>query len=86
MSGKCKAFGKTIILRPDWNDVKLKIMENLLRQKFKKGSELGDKLVETFPKILIEGNTWNDTFWGICNSVGKNHLGKLLMKIRRDIK
>ncbi len=85
-SGKCKAFGKTIILRPDWKDVKLKVMEHLLRQKFKKGSELGDKLVETFPKILIEGNTWNDTFWGICNNEGKNHLGKLLMKIRKDIK
>lgn len=85
-SGKCKAFGKTIILRPDWKDVKLKVMEYLLRQKFKKGSELGNKLVETFPKILIEGNTWNDTFWGICNNEGKNHLGKLLMKIRKDIK
>jgi predicted NAD-dependent protein-ADP-ribosyltransferase YbiA (DUF1768 family) len=31
---------------------------------------------------LIEGNWWGDTYWGVCNGVGENHLGKLLMKIR----
>ena len=85
-SGECKAFGKTISLRSDWKYVKISIMENLLKQKFAKGSELGDKLLETYPKTLIEGNTWNDTYWGICNGVGKNNLGKLLMKIRLTLK
>ena len=35
---------------------------------------------------LIEENWWNDTFWGVCRGVGKNHLGQILMKIRKEIK
>lgn len=85
-SGKCKAFGKTMTIRSDWKKVKLSVMENLLRQKFSQGTELAEKLLETYPKELIECNTWNDTFWGVCNNVGKNHLGKLLMKIRRELR
>lgn len=85
-SGKCKAFGKTMTIRSDWKQIKLKVMENLLRQKFSQGTELSQKLLETYPKELIEGNTWNDTFWGVCNNVGKNNLGKLLMKIRRELR
>lgn len=34
---------------------------------------------------LIEGNTWNDTFWGVCNGEGENNLGKLLMKVRTNL-
>ena len=85
-SGKCKAFGKIMTLRSDWKEIRLSIMENLLRQKFSQGTDLAEKLLETYPKELIEGNTWNDTFWGVCNNVGKNHLGKLLMKIRRELR
>jgi ribA/ribD-fused uncharacterized protein len=84
-SGECKAFGKTIPLRKDWKEVRLKVMENLLRQKFQKDSELGQKLISTKNIELIEGNYWNDTFWGVCKGKGKNNLGKLLMKIRREL-
>ena len=84
-SGECKSFGKTIPLRKDWKEVRLKVMENLLRQKFQKDSELGQKLISTKNIELIEGNYWNDTFWGVCKGKGKNNLGKLLMKIRREI-
>lgn len=84
-SGKCKAYGKKLDLRTDWKDVRLDIMESLLVQKFTKDSELGAKLIETYPKQLIEGNYWNDTFWGVCDGKGKNNLGKLLMKIRKKI-
>jgi predicted NAD-dependent protein-ADP-ribosyltransferase YbiA (DUF1768 family) len=31
-------------------------------------------------------NYWNDKFWGICKGVGENHLGKILMQIRDEIK
>lgn len=84
-SGKCKAFGKTMDLRSDWEDVRLDIMESLLVQKFSKDSELGNKLIETYPRQLIEGNYWKDVFWGVCEGKGKNNLGKLLMKIRKQI-
>ncbi len=31
---------------------------------------------------IVERNTWNDTFWGVCKGKGENHLGILLMEIR----
>lgn len=82
--GKAKQFGKKIELRPDWDDVKLDIMEELLRKKFSQ-PYFRDLLSLTCDDLLIEGNNWNDTYWGVCRGVGKNHLGKLLMKIRSDI-
>ena len=35
---------------------------------------------------LIEGNTWHDTFWGVDlkTGEGENHLGKILMALRKD--
>ena len=81
--GQAKRFGRTFDLREDWNEVKLSVMENLLRQKFSH-KELSDMLIATGQCELIEGNTWGDTFWGVCNGVGQNHLGKLLMKIRHE--
>ncbi len=82
-----KRFFKTrkAAIRPDWDQVKLLIMEQCLRQKFKQGTKLAKKLEETNNQEIIEGNTWHDTFWGQCLiGVGKNHLGKLLMKIRDE--
>jgi N-glycosidase YbiA len=82
--GRAKRAGKDITLRPNWNEIKVHIMEDLLRQKFKY-PELKQLLLDTGDKTLIEGNTWGDTFWGMCNGVGENMLGKLLMQIRKEI-
>lgn len=85
-AGKCKRFGRKLKLRPDWTDeVKLQVMEGLLRQKFKFGTQLGDYLIMTRNFTLIEGNDWGDVFWGVYNGVGDNHLGRLLMKIRDEL-
>ena len=35
--------------------------------------------------MLIEGNEWGDTFWGTCDGIGENHLGKILMRIRNEM-
>jgi predicted NAD-dependent protein-ADP-ribosyltransferase YbiA (DUF1768 family) len=59
-------------------------MEDLSRQKFSH-PELRQKLLDTGSCTLVEGNTWGDTFWGVCDGVGENHLGKLLMTIRADL-
>lgn len=83
--GKVKRFGRTLTLRKDWDDVKLKVMEYGLNQKFSI-EENKDLLLQTGNEELIEGNTWQDVFWGICNGKGENHLGKLLMKIRGQLK
>ena len=82
-----KQLGKKLKLRPNWNQVKLVVMHKLLIQKFwpptqVDRTELGTLLAETYPKELIEGNYWGDTFWGVSSGVGENHLGKLLMALR----
>ena len=83
--GQAKRRGRKVTLREDWGTVKLSVMEELLRLKFAIPSLLV-ALSTTEGRELVEGNTWNDTFWGVCRCVGENHLGKLLMKIRSEIK
>ena len=83
--GDVKRFAKTLAaIRPDWDAVRVEIMEDLLRQKFR-NPELAPKLLETGDEELVEGNTWGDTFWGVCKGKGENNLGKLLMKIRKEL-
>lgn len=82
--GEAKRLGKKVTLREDWDKVKLSVMEDLLRQKFTKVA-LRARLLLTGEAELIEGNTWGDTFWGVCGGVGENHLGKILMKIRNEL-
>lgn len=84
-AGIAKKLGRHIDLRPDWDQVKLTIMERLLRKKFEH-AHLREMLLATGDEELIEGNYWKDTFWGVCNGEGENHLGKLLMKIRDEIR
>lgn len=68
----------------NWNQIKLNVMEIVVREKFKIPF-LRNLLLKTENEELIENNTWNDTFWGVCNGKGENNLGKILMKIRKEI-
>jgi ribA/ribD-fused uncharacterized protein len=79
--GIAKKLGKKVELRKDWNLVKISVMKTCLLQKFS-DETLKFKLLKTTPLYLEEGNNWGDVFWGICNGVGENNLGKLLMQIR----
>ncbi len=81
-AAQAKRLGRRLKIRNDWNEVKLKIMKELVTIKFEI-PELQDKLLATGDKQLIEGNYWNDRYWGQCPiGVGTNHLGKILMKVR----
>ena len=51
-------------LAKDFSDKRLKIMLDLLRLKFRNNPELANKLVATYPRMIMEGNTWNDRYWG----------------------
>lgn len=83
--GETKKLGKKVKLRSDWEEVKLQVMEDLLRQKFNQ-PKFADKLLDTMDEELVEGNYWSDVFYGQCPlGVGLNHLGKLLMKIRSEL-
>jgi ribA/ribD-fused uncharacterized protein len=84
--GRAKKVGRSVPLRPDWEQVKEKVMEKGLRIKFQR-AELRYKLIATWPHELIEGNYWGDEIWGVNlkNGKGQNLLGKLLMKIRQEL-
>lgn len=82
--GFAKRLGQRLELRPDWNDVKLDIMKRLNEQKYMR-PDLRKKLCDTYPIDIVEGNTWGDTFWGVCEGKGSNHLGKILMSIRMQL-
>jgi len=83
--GEAKRRGRDILHRGDWEDLKLSVMENLLRQKFA-NDPLRSMLLATGNEELVEGNNWGDRFWGRCNGEGENRLGELLMKIREDLR
>ncbi len=83
--GTAKRLGRTVTIRPDWNEVRLFIMEDLVRQKFSQ-EPARSQLLATGDDYLEETNRWNDTFWGVCNGTGQNHLGKILMKVRDNLK
>lgn len=68
-----------------WDAKKIVVMRGLLHQKFAIPA-LREGLLRTGLTTLVEGNTWNDTFWGVCNDVGENHLGLLLMAIRQEVR
>jgi ribA/ribD-fused uncharacterized protein len=79
--GEAKAQGQKVTVRGDWENIKVDVMRDLLRQKFA-GPPLRDRLAATAPRTLIEGNTWGDRFWGVYEDEGENWLGRLLMEIR----
>lgn len=84
--GKAKRLGRRIEdIRPDWDQVRVATMEGLLRQKFAEEPYRG-RLLATDDRVLIEGNTWGDHFWGVCDGLGENNLGRLLMAIRDDLR
>lgn len=78
-----KRAGQRLALRPDWEQIKQAVMLNLQRQKYSY-PELRTLLLATGNLELIEGNTWGDTYWGVCNGVGDNWLGKILMQVRAE--
>lgn len=80
-----KKLGQKVELRKDWESVKLDVMEKLLREKFAI-PELKQLLLDTGDAELVEGNWWGDRFYGVCDGKGLNHLGRLLMLIRSDLK
>jgi len=83
--GRAKRMGREITMRFDWDDVKEAVMLDLTRQKYAL-PEYRERLLATGEREIVEGNTWGDTFWGVCNGVGKNKLGRILMQVRDEIR
>lgn len=80
-----KKAGRLVELREDWEEVKFKVMEEVIRLKFQH-PHLREQLLATGDAELVEGNTWGDKIWGVCDGEGENHLGRILMKVRDEIR
>lgn len=87
-AGDAKRRGRALQLRSDWEDIKLRVMEWLLVDKFTQHQHLRDQLVATGSAELVEGNNWGDTFWGRDDrsGLGANHLGYALMRVRDRVR
>lgn len=84
---EAKKLGRTVTLIQDWDQKRLDVMASLIKQKFTEHVDLKFRLLLTGNKDLIQGNTRKDTFWGQDqNGVGENHLGKILMNLRTQLR
>lgn len=83
--GTSKREGKTVKLRPDWEEVKYELMKEIVLAKFEQNVDLQRKLLATGDAHLEEGNNHRDKIWGVCppgSDDGLNLLGKVLMEVR----
>lgn len=84
--GVAKRLGQQVVLREDWEEIKVSVMRYLIEAKFTPESDLAFKLLATGDENLVEGNNWNDHFWGMCGGEGENFLGRLLMARRDELR
>jgi len=81
----------------EWSKVRENMMYKAISLKFASSLELQEKLLDTGNKILVEGTPF-DPIWGVMihwkddailderNWKGQNMLGKVLMRVRQDLK
>lgn len=88
--GDAKRLGRKVTIRPHWDEIKNDVMLVIVQDKFNRHLDIQQKLIDTFPAELIEGNHWHDKVWGVCTcekcgGKGQNWLGRILMKVRGDL-
>lgn len=87
--GAAKRAGRSLALRPDWEQLKKRVMLAVVLSKFQENPELAEQLAATGDAPLAEGNHWHDNFWGdcrcgrqACREPGLNALGRCLETVR----
>lgn len=71
--------------KKEWEEIKLKVMEDILRAKLAQHPYVKKKLLQTGDQQLVE-DSWRDAYWGWGpDKNGANHLGKLWMKLRAEL-
>lgn len=81
-----KKLGRSVKMIDNWDNIKEKVMSDVIISKFLQNDNLKEKLLSTGERYLEETNYWGDKFWGVCNGTGKNKLGKMLMELRTLIR
>lgn len=80
-----RKIAANFIERPGWVKMRMDVMRLLLTQKFAKGTKLAERLLATGDADLVWTNHLQDSYWGVSNGVGENHLGRILMDIRSEL-
>lgn len=83
---EAKRLGRRVHLREDWEEVKDNIMYEICKAKFTQNEDLRQRLLATGDEYLEEGNYWDDKYWGVCGGEGQNKLGKILMRVRDELR
>ena len=83
---EAKRLGRRVRLRRDWEEVKDGIMFAVVMAKFGSSQSLADALLATGNEKLVEGNTWGDRYWGVCDGKGLNKLGDILERVRENLR
>ena len=72
--------------RKDWDEIKLKVMKEILHAKVAQHPYVKKKLLDSGDKELIE-DSWRDSYWGWgADKKGNNHLGRLWMEVRDEVR
>ena len=78
--------GRSFPTSKDWTKEKsLEVMNIIVREKFTIPL-LAAQLLATGDHELVQINDWHDIFWGVSDGRGENHLGRILMDVRKEIK
>lgn len=71
---------------PNWDMLKVQIMEDILAAKLQQHPYCKKKLLETGNMPIVEDSP-SDSFWGIGpDRKGKNHLGRIWMRLREKLR
>ena len=74
------------LYRPDWAEIKVTVMHTALRAKARQHPAVATVLLGTGEATLVERSA-HDTFWGSGpDGSGQNHLGKLWMVVRDELR
>lgn len=75
--------------RPGWSRLRYPWMFECLRAKFAQHQDLRELLLSTGEARLVEAGKIDDDAgrrWGIVNGKGQNYLGRMLMRIRAELR
>lgn len=70
----------------NWDDIKLKVMKEILICKVNQHEYVMKKLLQSEDREIVE-DSWRDSYWGWGEDrKGENMLGKLWMEVRQEIR
>lgn len=86
--------GRMMVLPADWDErVRFEVMAAVLYAKFTFSPRRTEELLSTGDAVLINTVTDHDQTWGDCRcgrpecvEPGENHLGRLLMELRSQLR